>query len=152
MLKIIEGNILGATESYIAHQCNCRSRDAKGVAKAIFTRFSFADCYATRWEPDVPGTINIAGDSRFKVKIINMFAQYYPGKPSEPDDTEQMRKKWFVSCLKLIADKKINSIAMPLHIGCGLAGGDSVFYRKAIEMLAAKIDITLYDLKQLPQN
>jgi len=151
MLKVITGNILSAEEQYIAHQCNCVTTTSAGLAKIIFTKWTHAECYYIRWAPDKPGTIEVRGDGKYHGRlIINMFAQYNPGKPPSADDPLdgfQARKKYFIMCLNEI--KKLNpvSIAFPLYIGAGMAGGDHNFYKSALTKFAdSNINVVLYDL------
>jgi O-acetyl-ADP-ribose deacetylase (regulator of RNase III) len=144
-------DILKAREEYICHQCNCVSHGAAGLAAIIFANYSYADCYSTRWEPDKPGTIHLAkGYDPNEPNIINMFAQYNPGKAREDGevgDTEEHRKKYFLDCLRAIKKLNPKSLAMPHKIGCGLAGGDHTWYYKAIEKFeeSTKITIVMYD-------
>ena len=148
MIQTIEKNILNATEEYICHQCNCVTREAAGLAAQLFQKWSYADCYSTRWEPDMPGTINIASERK---SIINMFAQVYPGAPKDPNDKHdgfQARKKYFIYCLRAIAlnVEPNSSLAFPYKIGCGMAGGDWAFYELAINKFATinKLRVTFY--------
>jgi O-acetyl-ADP-ribose deacetylase (regulator of RNase III) len=140
MLEIVRGDLLLATEKYIAHQCNCLTQGAAGVAKAIFDKFPYADTYSNRVEPDVMGTIKILGNGQDQRYVINMFAQYYPGRsdyssPSpktvsaEIDDTASERRHNFYRCLlRIIKIENLESIAFPWKIGCGIAGGDWEYY------------------------
>ena len=41
----VSGDLLGAPEQWIAHQCNCRSRSARGLAEHLFGRFPHANVY-----------------------------------------------------------------------------------------------------------
>ena len=153
MITTIKGNILSAPEEYIAHQCNCVTHTASGIAQAIFTKWSYSDCYSIRWENDIPGTIEVrCGHLPQHKNIINMFAQYNPGKPINPDcphDGYQARKKYFVMCLMEIKKLKPKSVAFPVRIGCGLAGGDWNFYNLALEKFAqGEINVVLYDFQK----
>jgi O-acetyl-ADP-ribose deacetylase (regulator of RNase III) len=151
MLNIVTGNILSSPEQYIAHQCNCVSYNAAGIAQAIFTKWSYADCYSIRWEKDKPGTIEVRGDGKENRYIINMFAQFNPGKPHKDDDPEdgyQARKQYFVQCMKLIKDLKPRSVAFPMGIGCGLAGGSWDFYKKVLEKFSSDINMVLYQIPE----
>jgi len=64
----------------------------------------------SRIPPSKPGTINVRGN------IINMFAQYYPGKWFH-NDTYEMRLQWFKQCLaeieKVIRDTDV--VAFPYN-------------------------------------
>jgi O-acetyl-ADP-ribose deacetylase (regulator of RNase III) len=48
VLERVKGNLLDATEQYIAHQCNCTSTTAKGLAATLFRRYPYADIYRER--------------------------------------------------------------------------------------------------------
>jgi O-acetyl-ADP-ribose deacetylase (regulator of RNase III) len=153
VLKEIIGNLLSADEEYVCHQCNCVTRSAGGVAQAIFAKWSYADCYATRWAPDKPGTIHYVKPSKDYRGVINMFAQYYPGSPQKADDPMdgfQMRKNYFVSCLKEIPKLKPKSLAFPKFVGCCIAGGVWEDYLKMLTKFSdvTNIPITLYEFKK----
>lgn len=152
MLTVVTGNILSSQEQYIAHQCNCVTTYAKGLADIIFKKWDYADCYSIRWENDKPGTIEVRGDGKESRYIINMFAQYNPGKPpgeKDPLDGIQARKGYFIECMKRVAELKPSSVSMPWQIGCGLAGGDWDFYKKVIDKFSGSLNIVLY---KLPEN
>jgi O-acetyl-ADP-ribose deacetylase (regulator of RNase III) len=127
MIQVITGDLMFATEKYIAHQANCVSTgEAGGIARVIFDKFPYADCYSSRLEKDVPGTIDIRGGEIAR-RVINMFSQYYPGSPRYPDsnlDGTLAREKYFHQCLLKVAKiPDLESIAFPWRIGCGIAGG-----------------------------
>lgn len=127
MIKVITGDLMLATEKYIAHQANCVSDGgAGGIARTIFDKYPYADCYSSRKEKDKPGTIDIRGSGEQRL-IINMFSQYYPGGSRYPDsslDGVAAREKYFHKCLLRVAKiTDLESIAFPWKIGCGIAGG-----------------------------
>lgn len=128
MINIVYGSILDAKEKYIAHQCNCLTTGSAGVAKLIFERFPYSDTYSSRTDADVPATIKILGNGDDQRYVINMFGQYYPGKPKYPDatlDGTKTRERYFHQCLmKVINIPELESIAFPYKIGCNLAGGN----------------------------
>lgn len=128
MIEIITGDLMFATEKYIAHQTNCVSNgSAGGIARVIFDKYPYADCYSFRKEDSKPGTIDIMGDGKNNRYIINMHAQYYPGSPRYPDsnkDGTMAREKYFHQCLLKIAKiPDLENIAFPWKIGCGIANG-----------------------------
>jgi O-acetyl-ADP-ribose deacetylase (regulator of RNase III) len=127
MLEIIDGNLLTAKEKFIAHQCNCLSKTAGGIAQAIFDKYPYANTYATRTEPNIPNTIEILGNGKDERFVINMYSQYYPGAPKYPlslKDGTRAREKFFYQCLLRISKiSNLESIAFPYLIGCGLGGG-----------------------------
>lgn len=153
MLKIITGNILSADEQYIAHQCNCVTTSAAGLADVIFKKWSYADCYSIRWEKDKPGTIDVRGNGYQNRYVVNMFAQVYPGKPKDaedPYDGFQARKKYFIECMTRIDELKPKSVAVPWLIGSGMACGDFSFYKKVVEKFSERFNITFYKLPGTP--
>lgn len=130
------GDVCEAREQFIAHQCNCVTRTAQGVAKALFRAFPDADIYKARAAADEPGRIVVRG------RVINMLAQRYPGRARYANDTAEQRLAWFAACLDEIGRlPEIGSLALPHGIGCGLAGGDWDAYRGAIETFAERHDV-----------
>jgi O-acetyl-ADP-ribose deacetylase (regulator of RNase III) len=144
MIEILTGDLLEAKEKYIAHQCNCLTQNSAGTAKAIFDKFPYSNTYAGRTEPDVPATIQILGNGQDQRFVINMFAQYYPGKPKYPNSTldgVEARHTYFHQCLLRVAKiPDLDSIAFPWKIGCNLAGGDWEWYLGTINNFAQYIE------------
>jgi len=140
MIEIVTGDLLEATEKYIAHQCNCLTQNSAGTAKAIFDKFPHANTYERRVRlpdgtnsiVDVPGTIVILGNGQDQRYVINMYAQYYPGRPKYPKsslDGLAVREKYFYRALLRVASlPDLESIAFPWRIGCNLGGGDWEHY------------------------
>lgn len=136
MIEIITGDLLEAPEKYIAHQCNCLTQNSAGTAKAIFDKYPYANTYQRRERLpsgetsniDVPGTIVILGNGQDQRYVINMYAQYYPGRSKYPKsslDGIPVRQNYFYKCLLRIANlPDLESIAFPWRISCNLAGGD----------------------------
>ncbi|OHT14843.1 hypothetical protein TRFO_14805 [Tritrichomonas foetus] len=137
-LEIVEGDLLSSKEKYIVHQCNCISKGAKGLAKAIYDKYPYADAYKIQPRKDTPGTIKIAGNGKNQRFIINLFGQYKPGKPRPgSSDSVESRLQFFKEGLsKILEIPNLESIAFPFNIGCGLAGGDWNSYYAAIEEFA----------------
>lgn len=129
MIEIITGDLLEAKEKYICHQTNTISTNsAAGIARAIFDKYPYADCYLSRTEQDKPGTIDIKGDGKENRLIINLMGQVYPGGiryPKSSLDGLAARRKYFYSCLLRLAKvPDLESVAFPWRVGCGLGGGD----------------------------
>lgn len=129
---IVSGNLLDSREDYIAQQCNCITTKGLGLSKVIFDAYPAANDYLLRKtskEHSVMGTIRVHDrtETGAPFTIINMMAQYYPGKPKPSYgtlDNTLARHKAFQMCLDQIAKiPGIKSIAMPYNIGCGYAGG-----------------------------
>lgn len=155
-LQLLNGNLLEAKETFIAHQCNCISHRAAHLAKSVFDRFPYADIYDERTPNWIPppsmqmGDIVVCGnglDCRF---VINMLAQMYPGSPRYPGSTRDgflARQKAFQSCLdKITLLPELDStasVAFPYRIGCGVAGGSWTVYRRMIRVFAEKVNASV---------
>jgi len=127
---VFDADLLESDAQVIAQQCNCKSKNAKGLSHSIAKQFPHADVYSNRKEDSTPGTIKISGNRKRGERFVcAMFAQKYPGKPRK-GDTATQRQKWFQKCLdRLGRTKSLKSVAFPYKIGCGLAGGDwDVYY------------------------
>jgi len=171
------GNILEATEDYIAHQCNCcmHNRTVEGIAKAIYGKYPDANPYTKR-DSD-PTKIDEPGTAFLHKPVLNLYAQFAPGKPVSLDgvpgskwekqfvtarekgllavaaaDSTEERLKWFKQCLDTLPNELQGpaSIAFPKGIGCGLAGGKWEDYLAAIEDFAAanpRFRIVIYEFQ-----
>ena len=158
-IELIQSDITLSAEQYICHQCNCVTNYAAGLAKRIFETFPYADIYSGRENPrkivpenEKPGNIIICGNGREQRYIINMMAQYFPGKPKYPNsqlDGFEVREKAFKECLnKISAIQNLKSIAFPKGIGCTLAGGYWDHYLKMIEEFSDKLPNVIVKLYQ----
>ena len=158
-MQIITGNLLDSSETYLCHQCNCVSNRSAHLAEAVFKKFPWADIYSKRTYPWTPpekeqlGDIIICGNDKNRL-VINMLAQYYPGRsrfPHSKTDGILVRQDAFKSCLIKIAKsaEPDESIAFPWGIGCGAAGGDWGVYLKMIQDFDNKVqnEIRLYKLE-----
>lgn len=128
MAKLIQGDLLNLPDvQYIVHQCNCVTRQAKGLARDIFIKFPHANIYN---RPRQLGALYISKP------VINLVGQYRPGGPKQ-NETRIQREQWFQQGLLKIQDiADLQSIAFPYNIGCGLAGGTWDNYKKMIDQFA----------------
>ena len=143
MLSYKDQDIINFTESYLIHQCNCVTNVSKGLAETIFKLYPDANKYIDSNFKRIPGTISVHD------KIINMYAQRYPGKSKYNNDTKSQRLEWFKMGLNSLKDlPNIKSIAVPFKIGCGLAGGDWNEYFKELEIFVEKsgINVVIYKI------
>ena len=128
MIATIDGDLLSGDYQYIAHQCYATSYNkAAGLAKTIFNKWPYANCYNNTYK--TLGTIQVAYGVQ---NVINMFAQFYPGKPRANDDVIR-RLSAFRACLNKISQlQDIKQVAFPYKIGCGLAGGNWADYERLL--------------------
>lgn len=174
---IKHGNILNSTEQVIVQQCNCISVKPLGLSKSISDRYSHGNHYGSRKpigrkniaikeDRDEPGTVVIlySDDIELYPHIACLMGQWQPGKincsnytdidgSNDYKDTRKNREMWFKHGLSALGqwclDEKINSVAFPYMIGCGLAGGDWETYLKMIKEFAKtynNIHIVIYKL------
>lgn len=147
-MTTISGDLLslGDRVKYIAHQCNCVSFGAAGLAKQLFESKPTANVYNTRQVPSELGTIHVTHPDAGFPGVINMFAQYFPGSFSGGGrDSATIRLAAFKKCLDAIAEQIFSGaldggpIAFPWHVGCGLAGGHWPEYEAAIQEFASRV-------------
>ena len=86
----LHDDICDSTTEYIVHQTNCVSRTAGGLARTLFHRYPYADCYAHRQTRSTPGTVNIRGNGTDTRYIVNLHGQIYPGAPRCHRHTQSM--------------------------------------------------------------
>lgn len=148
-VTIKQGNILNADEQYLLHQCNCYTKNSKGLATKIFTQFPYSNTYVNRRADSEFGGMDICGNGRDQRYVINLYSQYHPGKPKSRSgfdsysDRLNAFKKGLVEIFNI---DNIESIAMPFNIGCGLAGGQWPDYFEVINNIPNErnIRIVLY--------
>lgn len=158
IVGIINEDILNADQKYIAHQCNCLTKDSKGLAKLIFNKFPYANCYDNENKSlsrrDIPGTFKIMkSNNEDDPRIINIFGQWIPGKINSKyllkypkyqniNETNEIRLEWFKQAIKSLEDEVNSTVAIPNKIGCGLAGGDWSKYYQVLDQ--SKIKFIIY--------
>lgn len=150
-IRHCRGDLLECDADFIAHQCNCVTTRGKELAAAVFKRFPESDIYTERTEPATPGWNVVRG------RVVNMLAQYYPGRARFDKDSSEKRFRWFQECLEGLAtalplktEKRPLRLAFPWRIGCGLAGGDWVRYLEALRAFArVHVDTIQVEIYQL---
>lgn len=163
-VPVIEGDLLESDAQYIIHQTNCVSHGASGLAYFLFDKFPYADVYAERKRDNIwhkPGNIYIRGGNGDRL-VINAMGQFMPGNPSgtvqltggvEVSDTPDMRIHYFLSCMShVMKADDLESIDFPYRIGCGIAGGDWVYYRKVINSFAKKVPHATVRIIKRPED
>jgi O-acetyl-ADP-ribose deacetylase (regulator of RNase III) len=141
-VTFVRGSILDATEEYICHQCNCTSRGASGLAKAVFRRFPWANVYNLDRTGMLGKIIVSESPNDDGPSVVHMMAQYRPLRAKDKDRGAMCREGLFVQCLNEVAAiEGITSAAFPKGIGCGLAGGNWDNYLRYITAFAKDNDI-----------
>ncbi len=159
-LNYVEGNLLDSGKQYIAHQCNCILRGngvGGGLYAQIVKRYPHADVYAQASPTKMSkrGSIIVRADENGENKVISMFSQTFPGKANTTDDTKDLRKQWFISCIESIFKiEGITEVAFPYLIGCGLAGGDWEDYETLLNFYAEQVkdSVKVYIYKLPPRR
>ena len=149
MIKIVEGNILNATEDIICQQVNCIGVIGAGLAKQIITKYpevyksykQFCKGVKDGDNRNLLGTIQTIQTNDGKV-ISNLFSQYGYGR--DQPYTNYMALKYCLESILKIAIKFNNSIAIPYNIGCGLGGGDWTIIYKIIDEVFINYEVTIY--------
>ena len=157
----VAGDLLNAKEPYIAQQCNCVTVKPHGLSQSIAKKWSYGDAYSgrskksnnTATDPDEPGSVVIAEppEGCSGPILLQMMAQWCPSKPGAYNryypttyvDSKENRRKWFKDCLQAL-DETLDPdsvVAMPDHIGCGLAGGNWTEYKKMLSDCSTKIKL-----------
>ena len=103
--------------------------------------------YTHRQRDDVPGTITTRGNNQYERLVVNIHAQFAPGRPRQTSrDTSERREHYFMRCLRQLEQHMLqhyyNRNVRPQYIGCGLAGGHWPTYRHIIRDFARRIKRT----------
>lgn len=148
MIKIVNGDLLDASEIMIVHQVNCKGVMGSGVAKSIRERYPKAyDSYKKHCNlsgSSLLGKIQVVNINQER-KVVNMFAQDSYGRSKQYTDL-----KAFKTCVLKLVDyakkNNIETIAMPYKIGCGRGGADwdSVYSILCDSFNRSNVDLTLY--------
>lgn len=126
MIKIVNGNILNATEDIICQQVNCKA----GLAKQI--RDKYPNVY-TEYKEFCKNNKELLGKIQTSVQpdgkyIVNVFVQDGYGREYTSyfclkNALELLLREVTVGKTSYVEGKKL-SIAIPYEIGCGLGGGN----------------------------
>lgn len=149
MIKMVDDNILQATEDIIAHQVNSMGVMGSGIAKQIkekypevfdqYRKFFINNKFTALGKCQIVKT----EDNKY---IANLFGQYNYGRDKQYTDYKALEEALF--SLKVGAKDHNLSVAIPFNIGCGLAGGNWETVYKIIEEVFHDYDVTLYKFNQ----
>lgn len=154
MVKIIDGDLITATESIIAHQVNCQGVMASGVAKSIKEHFCIAyeeylKIYNLNKDKgclsgELLGTAQIV-DCGDKI-ICNLFAQDKYGYDSKTY-TNVSSLETALKSLHTYAKENNYSVALPYKIACFRGGADWTEVYKIIQnIFNDDVSLILYKL------
>ncbi|ODA08255.1 macro domain-containing protein [Paenibacillus polymyxa] len=147
MIKIIEGNLLNATEDIIGHQTNTKGVWGSGVAKSIKDKYPHT--YPTYCAVCSDFGDRLLGDcwtiraNENKI-IANLFGQTNYGRDKNMVYTKYDALKLSLESLEYRAKKFGWSVALPYNIGCGLANGDWNIVYEIIDEVFRDYEVTLY--------
>lgn len=151
MVKIVNGNLLDATEDIICHQVNCQGVMGSGVAKAVRDKWPEvyrayrAYVYMHEDESTLLGKSFLAQIDGGRA-VMNMFAQNLYGY----DGSRYTSYDAFYKCLEDIK-KKVSrhcSIAFPYKIGSDRGGASwDVIYAMICDVMGDR-DVTIYKLEE----
>lgn len=140
-MKIVQGDLLDATEDVLCQQTNCVGARPGGLEAAMVRRFGPSAASASGG-PHLPGTIAVNG------RVVNLYAQRQIGGP-RGNETAAQREAWFRACLdQLAAIPRVVSAAFPYQIGCGLARGNWANYEKILSEWerSTGVEVVIYRL------
>jgi O-acetyl-ADP-ribose deacetylase (regulator of RNase III) len=154
MIKIVNGDLLQATENIIGHQVNCQGKMASGVAKSIRERYPQAyNEYKILTEPYIKARLNqeLLGMVQFievieKEKYVaNIFGQFNYGYDGKQYTSPMALYNGFKK-LRQGAELHNMSVALPYGIGCYRGGAD---WKEVEDLLLTAFEgyeVTLYKL------
>lgn len=145
MVKLVNGDLLDAKETYIAHQVNCYGMMGKGVALQIKNRYPdifrrYQDYCNEHKVKNLIGRLLLIPTDDGKV-ICNLFGQERFGYGKQYTDIAALSKA-MNSLAKIVPTNE--PIAMPYMIGCGNGGADWNIVHQLIQDIFKKHTVVLY--------
>lgn len=151
-IKVVEGNILDASEDIIVHQVNCLGVMGAGLAKQIAERYPIVKEkyleYCNKYiRESLLGELHLVDTKEGKL-VANVFGQMGIKKNSLDKKvyTDFEALKLGLERVRNFAEVQSMSVAIPTHIGCGLAGGDWDEIKPMIENVfkGSGVDVKFY--------
>jgi len=146
MIKIVDGDILQATEDIWCHQTNAKGVMGGGIAKQ--TKEKYPEVYKAYKElcekhnsKDLLGAVQYV-ECHDGYIIANLFGQEGFGRNKQYTDYNALRNALNIVYKRV--KRYHESVAIPFNIGCGLAGGSWPFVYSMIEEVFHDYDVTLY--------
>jgi O-acetyl-ADP-ribose deacetylase (regulator of RNase III) len=159
-MKEIQGDILKSGKDIVIQQVNCRGFMGAGLAAQINKRYEnvkneYIDyrkkqLKSGKTDKDLLGSVNYV-DTYDETIIANVFGQVDIRK-NKYDTTVYTHKEALLKGIASVRDKaqELNlTVAIPTHIGCGLAGGNWTEIKQGIEEIFedSQVDVTLYEYR-----
>ena len=149
-VKIIEGDLLKASEDIICHQVNCQGFMGAGVAKAIKDKWpevywKYREHCTENTPEDLLGTVQFTTTNGF-ITVANLFAQQF----CSYDGGRYTSYDAFYECLEHIRDHihPSKSLAFPYKVGSDRGGASwDVIYAMICDVLGGR-DVTIYRLEE----
>lgn len=129
MVREVCGDLLCSTAEIIAHQVNCKGVMGAGIAKQIREKLISEKqylCYQKICKENSAKELlgrNLYMQINDNQIVANLFGENVP--TGKVVDTNYIAlENCFIALKNHAEEKKIETIAIPGYIGCGLAGGD----------------------------
>ena len=154
IMIVMSGDVLETPIEIIAHQVNCLGTMGAGLAKQIKDKYPQVESWYKiychrRYTQTILGTGQIVCQANHT--FFNIFGQYGYGTSKRQTDYEAFKSGFKDAILKYrFMDNDYNSqlkIAIPYHIGCGLAGGEWKIISKILEQLEKEENVIFYSYK-----
>ncbi|ASA22661.1 macro domain-containing protein [Paenibacillus donghaensis] len=146
MIKIIEGNLLDATEDIIGHQVNCKGMMGSGLALQIKNRYPhvFAGyglrCLEGKYATGLLGECQII--SCDMKSVANLFGQHGFGRDKQ--HTNLLALEVALYKLRDYSKSKKLTVALPFKMGSDRGGADWNEVYKMIDEVFEDYEVTLY--------
>lgn len=158
MIPIIKGDILESNKDIIIQQVNCQGVMGKGLALQILNKYPevkeeyvkyVSEHLKTNHRVMLLGKVNYV-QTHDGIIVANIFGQDDYRKSYHDDGVVYTSESTLLVGICTVikyANEHNLSVAIPVNIGCGLAGGDwnSVYSKieKVVEL--TNVDVTLYE-------
>lgn len=153
MIKIVEGDLLQATEDIIGHQVNCQGKMNSGVAKSIREKFPLVykmymkRCNFYVMEMGYDTSRMLGMNQVIQVEegkwVANLFGQNFYGYDGLKYTNEKSLFETFKK-LREYAESQNLSVALPYLIGCDRGGGDWKTVEGYLSKAFDGYEVTLY--------
>ncbi len=153
-MEVRLGNIIDLAKEgqydAIAHGCNCFCAFGAGLALQIAKHFpaaAAADQKSRRGDYSKMGSLtSVSVDvPQRKLRIFNLYTQYFWGHPRPPEDSREVRYRAIENSLRMMKEaiEPEAVVALP-KIGAGLAGGEWDVIEKLIERTIPSAHIVIF--------